>query len=288
MVRRWVVQGLSSCLCNFHWSGFLSGRIYQGKLKSVCLPGLNCYSCPGAIGACPLGSLQSFLSGTVLRFPFYVLGWMMLLGLVFGRWICGWLCPFGWMQELLYHIPIPVSKWRKSSLTGFLSRLKVLWAVLFVLFLPLAFWLGQGTGVPAFCKYLCPAGTLEAAGPLLLLNPTLARAAGWLTVWKFVVLAVFLLAMLVIYRPFCRFLCPLGVWYGLFQTRAAFGVKVDMARCTHCGSCVQVCSMDVQMAGDRECISCGECQPVCPQQAITFHKPWRKSSLAERGTQAEK
>ena len=89
LAERSVIQALSAIVCNSNLAGFLSGRIYQGEWKSVCLPGLNCYSCPGAIGACPIGSLQSFFSGTVLRFPFYVLGWLLLLGLVFGRWICG-------------------------------------------------------------------------------------------------------------------------------------------------------------------------------------------------------
>ena len=85
----------------------MQGRIWQGPSKQVCVPGLNCYSCPGALGACPIGSLQSFMSGAVLRFPFYVLGLMILFGLILGRRICGWLCPFGLVQELLYKIPTP-------------------------------------------------------------------------------------------------------------------------------------------------------------------------------------
>ena len=172
LAERSVIQALSAIVCNSNLAGFLSGRIYQGEWKSVCLPGLNCYSCPGAIGACPIGSLQSFFSGTVLRFPFYVLGWLLLLGLVFGRWICGWLCPFGWLQDILYRVPLP--KYGKTRLTYRLSRLKRIWAVLFVVMLPLGLWLVSGIGEPAFCEYLCPAGTLEAAVPLLLVNDSLA------------------------------------------------------------------------------------------------------------------
>lgn len=270
MGKRRIVQVLSTLLCNLNLKGFAMGRIYQGQLKTLCLPGLNCYSCPGAIGACPLGALQSFVSGTVPRFPFYVMGWLLLLGLWLGRTICGWLCPFGLIQELIYHVPLP--KLSKSRTTRLLSRLKPVWGILLVLVIPIALWMVQGIGVPAFCKYLCPAGTLEASVPLLLLNAPLMKAAGWLTVWKFIVLAVFLLLMMILYRPFCRFLCPLGAWYGCFNRHAALGIAVDQTRCTACGHCAAVCPMDIKIAGDQECISCGKCQHSCPAEAISFRQ----------------
>ncbi len=270
MVKRRIIQLISTLLCNLNLKGFATGRIYQGQLKTLCLPGLNCYSCPGAIGACPLGSLQSFVSGTVPRFPLYVAGWLLLMGLWLGRTVCGWLCPFGFIQELIYHTPLP--KLGKSRTTRLLSRLKPVWGILLVLVIPLALWTVQGIGVPAFCKYLCPAGTLEASIPLLLLNAPLMKAAGWLTVWKFIVLAVFLLLMMVLYRPFCRFLCPLGAWYGCFNRHAALGITVDRNRCTACGHCAAICPMDIKIAGDQECISCGKCQHSCPSAAISFRQ----------------
>ena len=270
MVKRRIILLISTLLCNLNLKGFATGRIYQGQLKTLCLPGLNCYSCPGAIGACPLGSLQSFVSGTVPRFPLYVAGWLLLMGLWLGRTVCGWLCPFGFIQELIYHTPLP--KLGKSRTTRLLSRLKPVWGILLVLVIPLALWTVQGIGVPAFCKYLCPAGTLEASIPLLLLNAPLMKAAGWLTVWKFIVLAVFLLLMMVLYRPFCRFLCPLGAWYGCFNRHAALGITVDRNRCTACGHCAAICPMDIKIAGDQECISCGKCQHSCPSAAISFRQ----------------
>jgi len=271
LAKRKLVQWCSALLYNLNWQGFGTGRIYQGDLKTACVPGLNCYSCPGAVGACPVGALQSSLSGVMPRFPFYVLGLLLLFALLFGRFICGWLCPFGLVQELVYKIP--TAKIRKNVLTERLCYGKYAAALLLVVLFPLLLFLWTGIGEPVFCKYVCPAGTLEAAIPLLSLDPFLASAVSWLTAWKFIILGVFLVAMIFVYRPFCRFLCPLGAWYGCFNSQAAFGITVDQSRCTHCGACASVCPMDVKLAGDRECISCGSCRPVCPVQAISYRQP---------------
>ncbi len=269
--KRSITQALSTLAYNLNFPGFASGRIYQGSAKQVCLPGLNCYSCPGAVGACPLGALQSALSGTVLRIPFYVLGVLLLFGMIGGRFICGWLCPFGWLQDLLYRLPTP--KLRHVPGLSWLQYVRYVIAGLFVLVLPLAAYGLTGVGEPAFCKYICPAGTLEAAVPLLLLNRSLAAAAGWITAWKFFLLFLFLISMVFIYRPFCRFICPLGVWYGFFNKRAALGIAVHKKRCTKCGACARVCPMEVKRAGTRECISCGICQKACATKAIYFRNP---------------
>ncbi len=269
--KRHVIQLLSAVIYNAHVPGFLNGRIFQGESKAACVPGLNCYSCPGAIGACPLGAFQSVLSGTALRIPFYVLGTVLLFGILAGRFICGWLCPFGLIQEALYRLPGP--KLRHVPGTGILRYFRYGIAVVFVLILPVAAYLISGIGEPAFCKYICPAGTLEASVPLLLMNQSLAAAAGWITVWKFFVLAFFLVLMICIYRPFCRFVCPLGVWYGLWNRRAMLGIAVAEKRCTHCGTCHAVCPAEAVIAGNAECISCGRCVESCPEKAIYFRNP---------------
>lgn len=286
MDKRFGVQALAALLHNPHLANFLSGRIYRGPTKVICTPGLNCYSCPGAAGACPIGSLQSFLSGVSPRFPAYVVGAILLMALTFGRFICGWLCPFGFMQELLYRLP--GAKLGKSSLTKRLSQLKYVWSLLFVLILPLLFWGVTGIGIPAFCKFICPAGTLEGAVPLLLANETLRAAAGAITVWKFALLVVFLALMVVTYRPFCRWFCPLGTAYGCFNQKALFGIAVDPQLCIHCGRCAKVCGMDTAIAGDRECISCGDCLKYCPTKAIYFRQPFTKALSPKKCTETEK
>lgn len=259
--RRYT-QLLAAVLYNCNLKGFASGKIYQGDVKGVCAPGINCYSCPGAVTACPLGSLQSALAKPVFRVPFYLLGTLLLLGVLLGRFICGFLCPFGLIQDLLHKLPGP--KIRKSRVTRGLSLLKYGILLLFVIVIPL--W----KTVPGFCKYICPAGTFEAGLPLVIKNPMLRQLTGKLFTWKVFLLCLIILLSVFCFRAFCRFLCPLGAWYSFFHPVALIGVRVDSARCTRCDACVKACPMDIKKVGDRECIHCGDCIVSCPTQAIRF------------------
>ena len=209
LTKRRLIQVYAALLYNAHAKGFIQGDIYTGPIKNLCVPGLNCYSCPGAIGACPLGALQNALAATGSRAPWYVLGILLLFGLTLGRTICGWLCPMGLIQELLHKIPTP--KLKKSRITRALSYLKYGVLIVFALALPLIY-AARRVPLPAFCKYICPAGTLEGAVGLLA-NPANADKLSMLGVLftrKLVILIVILAACVFIYRAFCRFLCPLG------------------------------------------------------------------------------
>ena len=76
--KRKLIQLYSALLFNANLKGFINGQIYKGPLKNVCTPGLNCYSCPGASGACPLGSLQNALGSSEKRTPYYIFGILLL------------------------------------------------------------------------------------------------------------------------------------------------------------------------------------------------------------------
>ena len=265
---RRLVQLYAALLQNAHLRGFVDGEIYTGKTKAVCMPGLNCYSCPAAVGACPLGALQNAIASSAGRPAFYVVGILLLFGLLLGRVICGWLCPMGLAQELLHRLPTP--KVPKGRVTRVLSLVKYGILAVFVVILP-AWYALQKFPFPAFCKYICPAGTLEGAFGLLAhpANADSFAMLGILFTRKAVILFLVLTACVFVYRAFCRFLCPLGALYGIFARIALIGVRVDRSRCTDCGACVSVCRMDIRHVGDHECIHCGECVSACPEKAIS-------------------
>ena len=270
--KRKLIQLYAALLFNANLKGYITGNIYKGPLKNICTPGLNCYSCPGATGACPLGALQNSLSSSGKTAPFYLFGIILLYGIIFGRWICGFLCPFGLIQELLHKIPTP--KLKKNKFTRVLSYLKYVILVFFVFILPIAYAF-RNFPLPGFCKYICPAGTLEGAMGLLAnkVNKGYFRMLGPLFTWKFLLMISIILACVFIFRFFCRFICPLGAIYGLFNKFSIVGVKVDQKSCTDCGLCVSKCKMDIKHVGDTECIQCGECMAACPTKAISWRGP---------------
>ena len=268
-LTRRLIQVYTALLYNAYIKGFAEGEIYTGVLKNACVPGLNCYSCPGAISACPLGSLQNAISASADRPAFYVVGIILLFGMFLGRVICGFLCPFGLIQELLHKVP--VKKLKKNKITQKLTWIKYVILGIFVVVIPLFFGLRKQP-LPAFCKYICPAGTLEGALMLMIHpdNADLRSLTGGIFYWKLAVLIAMVISCVFIFRAFCRFICPLGAIYSLFSKIALLGVRVDMNKCNNCGACVKTCQMDIKRVGDRECIQCGECIDVCPEKAITF------------------
>ncbi len=267
-LKRKLIQLYSALLYNAHLKGWVEGRIFTGRSKAVCVPGLNCYSCPGAIGACPLGALQNALSSLNKNIGFYVFGIVLLYGMLLGRTVCGWLCPIGLLQELLHKIPTP--KIPKSRITRGMSYIKYVILVIFVIVIPIYYGLFKEIPIPAFCKYICPAGTLEGALGLLPKNPTWVSMLGPIFTGKIIILVIISLACIFCYRSFCRFLCPLGAIYGLFNKISVFGVRVDAGCCNNCGTCTRNCKMDVVQVGDRECIHCGQCIAGCHTDALSF------------------
>lgn len=242
--------------------------------SSLCVPGMNCMYCPAAVTGCPLGMAQRIFSGGLKSIPLGVIACLLLFGLLFGRLVCGWLCPFGLLQDLLDKAPLP--KIKKNRWSQRLSYLKYVIGIVFVIALPLLYFYTGNKQVHAFCQNLCPVNALTmelftiSYGSFSL--STLLHGGG-------LVLLLVLFSGLFIFRPYCRFLCPLGAFYGLFHRYALFSVKLDESKCRHCGACMRVCPMDCQKVGDRECISCGACANACKFDAIrlcgTFAKNGR-------------
>lgn len=270
---RLLIQVIFTAATNGYFIGFANGTIYKGALKQFCIPGLNCYSCPGALFSCPIGGLQSFLYAADTKFPFYVLGFMFAFGALMGRTVCGFLCPFGLVQDLVFKIPF-FKKIKTLPGEKALRMLKYLVLLGLVILAPLFIRDIAGVGAPWFCKLLCPSGTLFAGIPLVSLNEGMRDAAGGLFILKLSILIALLVLSLVLWRPFCRYLCPLGAFYGFFNKFALIRLRVDEDACIKCGKCQKACDMSLPIyknPSSVECVRCGKCMPVCPTGAITIN-----------------
>ena len=278
--RGWI-QAAAVLLTNIHIPNLFKGKIYQGNVKTMCVPGLNCYSCPAATGACPIGAFQAVVGSSKFKFTYYITGFFILLGVLLGRFICGFLCPFGWFQDLLHKIP------GKKLSTAKLKPLRYLKYVIlgvFVILLPAFVTNSLGMGDPFFCKYICPQGVLEGAIPLALANSGIRAALGHLFTFKFTILALFIILSILFYRPFCKWICPLGAIYSLFNKVSFLKIQVDHEKCVGCQKCSRVCKMDVNVVdtpNHPECIRCGECMKACPTDAICYHYGFSTKKQAE-------
>ena len=278
--RGWI-QAAATLLTNIHIPNLLKGKIYQGNVKTMCVPGLNCYSCPAATGACPIGAFQAVVGSSKFKFTYYITGFFILLCVLLGRFICGFLCPFGWFQDLLHKIP---GKKLSTAKLKPLRYLKYVILVVFVILLPAFVTNSLGMGDPFFCKYICPQGVLEGAIPLALANSGIRAALGHLFTFKFTILALFIILSILFYRPFCKWICPLGAIYSLFNKVSFLKIQVDHEKCVGCQKCSRVCKMDVNVVdtpNHPECIRCGECMKACPTDAICYHYGFSTKKQAE-------
>ena len=273
-LRRKLVQLAAFGFTNSHLGNLATGKLYKGPWKNFCAPGLNCYSCPAAGLACPIGALQAVTGSVKYDVSFYVVGFLFAVGVLLGRFVCGWLCPFGLFQELLHRIPSPKKKLPKP-----LKYVKYVVLAVLVIALPVLATNVMGMGQPAFCQYICPAGTLEGGIPLILANEELRTLMGPLFGWKVLVAGITVVGCVVVHRFFCKLLCPLGAIYGLLNKLSLYRLRVDAVRCVSCGQCARVCPMDVdpvQTPDSAECIRCGKCAAQCPAKAICMG--FRKSA----------
>ena len=283
--KRRFIQVLSTLIGNSNLKGFAESNIYKGDSKALCAPFLNCYSCPGAVAGCPIGSFQAVAGSMKYNISFYVLGTMMTFGILMGRLICGFLCPFGFIQDLLHKIPSP-----KFKVAQPLKYLKYVFLFGVVLLLPIIFADDLGMADPYFCKYICPAGTLEAGVFLVAGNPYLQEAIGLLFYWKIGLSLLFVLSSVLVYRGFCKVVCPLGAFYALFNRWSFYRYQIDMSKCIGCGKCKNTCKMDVdpvKNANHPECIRCGECIGVCPTKAIASNLKLVKKPVKQGGETVE-
>lgn len=268
-INRRLVQVLTLVGSNSYFQGFINKTIYKGNTKSVCVPFMNCYSCPGARFSCPIGGLQAVLGSRNKYVSLYISGFLLIIGILFGRLICGFLCPFGFLQDMIHKIPS-----KKYRVTKPLKYVKYGMLILLVIIFPIFLTNDIGLEDPYFCKYVCPIGTLEGGIFLVLTKKALQNIVGFLYYYKLTILSIILITSVFIYRPFCKILCPLGVIYGLLNKLSFLKINYDKESCISCRKCERQCKMEVIPYTDVnsvECIRCGECIKNCPTNALKFN-----------------
>lgn len=225
------------------------------RLHTVCGPVFHCYSCPLATFACPIGVLANFSALHV--FPYVAVGVLLLFGALVGGFVCGWACPFGFLQDLLGKIPTP-----KFRLPGWMGYFRYVVLVGLVLVIPYLF----GEESPLFFCRLCPAGALEAAVPYTVSQAMAGQEIVWPSAVKLAILGVFLLSALFVWRPWCRLFCPLGAIYTLCNRFAFLVLRFNSSGCTDCRLCERFCRYGAfvkKQPVELRCIRCLDCTR-CP------------------------
>jgi polyferredoxin len=276
LARRGWIQALSTVVLNLGFFRFLDPLKAAG---GFCFPVLNCWACPGALTSCPIGALQHAAGEARLGIaggeswlaviPYYILGTLFVFSVTLGRFMCGWLCPFGWLQDLVGRV-----RRRKLRLPAWAGYLRYVFLVGLVLIVP------YYTSVQWFSK-LCPQGALQGGLLQPLLHPELRNGIGSWWSLKEAMLVGWLVAFLFLRRPFCRLMCPLGAIFSLFYGISMLQIRLDPYKCVDCGWCEKACPAGLkprEHVANRLCISCLECQ-ACPHGAIAAVPVWRRGEV---------
>jgi polyferredoxin len=249
-VKRRISQIVSLLLLHSSWGP---------EFKWFCNPVLSCHSCILAWFACPVGVFVHY-SGWHL-FPFMAVGMVLVLGVLFGRLLCGWVCPFGFLMDMLYKIPSP--KFLLPNWTGYIK-----YVVLVVMVFLLPFFLGEQTEY-SFCR-VCPASALQVTIPAFFTRGLTVDLA---TVIKLVILAGVLVLAVMSSRSFCKVFCPIGAMLAPLNLVSFWAIKPPVQKCEDCGRCDKYCPVNglpsSRIAGGipanraMECVVCHDCQESC-------------------------
>ena len=197
--------------------------------------------------------LYPSVTGKLVGFLFFA-----VLAVVGNKLICGWACPFGALQELVYSLPILRNLKRRKIPVAVAETVR---GTLFVVVLLVLF--GVVGGQKGLVIY-------HFVNPFNLFNFDIESVSVGLAI------SMALLLSLGVYRPFCQLVCPFGLLSRLLERVSLFRVKIDRERCTECGACVRACPLEAakgRLAGKlfpADCFSCARCLRACPEDAISY------------------
>jgi polyferredoxin len=238
-------------------------------------------------------------------FPWLAIASFLLAGILTGRLLCGWICPFGFIQDLASFIrakkmEISIKAHENARLIKyFILGITLLITATFSLskFYKIHRNYERAMGVFAYAPFtaLSPAETLFAVLPKMVKGfsnviaekPIFDVLSGVLDLpplfWiqLFILIGVLVLAVY-IPRGWCRYLCPHGALMALLNMFSFMGLKRDPVRCIkgECRECVKACPMQIRILeqpwekfNDPECIYCLKCIDACQNKAIKVKYP---------------
>jgi len=253
--RRWITLLLVNFLFLFSYA--LDIQVLEGALTASRFVGFHMADLNSALQVTLAFKviLINLIIGTVTIF----IAWF-LLG---GRTFCSWVCPYHLLAEWAESLHLYLAKKGLAKDYKFDRKVRSVFYIIFVL-------LALGTGYTVY-EFISPTGILSRA---LIYGPTIALA--WVA---------FLLAfeVFVSRRAWCRYVCPIGITYGLVGIFSPLRVSYNMTDCHHEGDCRSVClvphvldvtiknrSTDVRIPIGSDCTRCGLCIDVCPTNSLTY------------------
>jgi len=257
-------------------------------MTGLIYPYYFCVGSPGAWAQCPLKILEVGFIGLEfsLVMLLYLIGFLVLEGLLIGRGVCGWACPVGFIQEVLYKVrkvPMSIIKMFKgvgekgADVFSFVPVPPRYLKYLVLLLIPVTSWI---TGRVLFTE-IDPIGGLTATIPALLSGKW---TPGTYFPIKILLVLVFLIMSFIVMRAWCRFLCPLGAMLSPLNKVSMLKVDYDEEKCTQCKACVRACPMKIDvpnMDRDTECIICGRCVSACKFDSL--HMSFLGKKLFQNG-----
>ncbi|MCD6461463.1 MAG: 4Fe-4S binding protein, partial [Thermoplasmata archaeon] len=244
------------------WAGLIgismTGLIY---------PYFFCVASPGAWAGCPIGVLEqgfSTLATTGLLVLAFLVAFLGVLTLPFGRAFCGWACPIGFLNEIIYHLRkyflpalrpfggIAEKLAKPAEKYGITPRY---YKYIILAMIPVASFI---TGEFIFTD-ICPMGGITATLPTLLMG---GYRPDTLFPVKIFLVVMWLVIGVVMMRSWCKYLCPLGAAFAPMNKISLMRLEYDPGKCVHCNLCIKACPMDVDIFNDNrslECILCGRC-----------------------------
>ena len=193
------------------------------------------------------------------------LGFFILLAVIGNKVICGWACPFGALQELIYNLPVLRTIKKKKLPFRYTNAIRTSLFIAMLLVLFGAVGGRQGTVV------------YHAINPFNLFDLDVQLLSVWLTIF------VSMIGAFMVYRPFCQLLCPFGLVSWLAERLSLFRVRIDRESCTRCGACIRSCPLEAaqgRVAGKifpADCFSCARCLNACPVDAIRYTSVLKKA-----------